>query len=223
MQPLVITAILFDGRVATTDDFLPLDSILAAEWLRIKLGDDFYNPPPPGQSEGWIEADLSNVLEKRGKGARWYWACSFNSVKHISEYMTYWNRRFDDGLEKYIDFKGRRGKVDAGSGRYKAYRMPLAIRLYPELKWYAVGDKKIVEQLLSGVNGIGKKQSQGFGLIKAWQAEECAEDYSEYGPGGLMRAVYDLKDGIKGIRRAYGVRPPYWRRENQDLVWVPGL
>jgi hypothetical protein len=119
-----VRAYLLDGRIAGTEPWFPLDSILAAEWVRRNYPDKFYDPPPPGSKEGWIEPDLSEIFERRGRGDKWYYACSFNQGKPVKEYIYYWHRRFDDNLERYIDFRGRRGKIDEKSGRYKAYRMP---------------------------------------------------------------------------------------------------
>jgi len=184
--------------------------------------------------EGWIEAPLP--FERRGEGAgtegvdtgdRWYWACSFNQAEPVTEYVTYWHRRFDDVLERYIDFQGRRGKVAEQSGKYKAYRMPLNILILPWLEWYAVGDLKAVRELCSGIVAIGKKCSQGHGIVERWEVEEWPEDWSEVRDGRLTRAVFDLPPGVeveyagKCQRRIYGVRPPYWDRANQSEVWMP--
>lgn len=221
MQPMRIRAYLLDGRIAGTDPYFPLDSILAAEVIRRQHPDKFYNPPPPGCKKDWIEPELP--FERRGQGNKWYWACSFNTTRLVKEYTHYWHRRFDDNLERYIDFKGKRGKVAENSGRYKAYRMPLNILLLDYLEWYAVGDMEAVRDLAQGITAIGKKPAQGFGLVKHWEVESWPEDWSEVGPDGrLMRAVYDLPAGVTGARRAlWGVRPPYWNRDSQAEVWVP--
>ena len=226
MQPMKITAYLLDGRIAGTEPYFPLDSILAAEWIRRQHPESYYEPPPPGVKEGWIAAPLP--FERRGAGDKWYWACSFSQTKPITEYVTYWHRRFDDHLERYIDFKGRRGKVAESSGRYKAYRMPLNIMLLPRLEWYAVGDIDVVRDLCQGVAAVGKKPAQGYGIVERWDVEPWPEDWSVARDGELMRAVPvvdgELPAGVDAggcRRRIYGLRPPYWRRENQAEVWMP--
>jgi CRISPR type IV-associated protein Csf3 len=225
MQPMKITAYLLDGRIAGTEPYFPLDSILAAEWIRRQHPESYYEPPPPGVSEGWIEAPLP--LERRGAGLLWYYACSFNQVRPETEYVTYWHRRFDDHLERFINFKGRRGKVSEQSGRYKAYRMPLNIMLLPRLEWYAVGNLDAVQELCQGVAAIGKKPAQGYGIVERWDVKPWDDDWSVIGHGGaLMRSVPELElpagvDVGTCQRRIYGLRPPYWRRENQAEVWMP--
>lgn len=215
MQPMRVRAYLLDGRIAGTEPFFPLDSILAAEWIRRQLPDKFYNPPPPGSKQGWIESDLP--LERRGQGDKWYYACSFNQTRPLREYTHYWHRRFDDVYERHIDLKGHRGKVKETRGQYKAYRTALNIMLLPCLEWYAVGDIEAVRELCSEITAVGKKQSQGFGLVERWEIMPWPQDWSEVGPNGrLMRAV------PKDSGTAYwGVRPPYWRKENQCICEMP--
>lgn len=218
MQSMRIRANLLDGRVAGLDHHFPLDSILAAEYIRKHHPDNFYNPPPPGDKTNWIEPTLP--FEKRGKDNKWYWACSFNQIEPTGEYITYWHRRFDDNYEQYIDFKGKRGKVDETSGRFKAYRSPLNILLIPFLEWYAVGDIKAVWDLCKCVTAIGKKTSQGYGIVDRWEVTEWDEDWSETRDGLLTRALYELPDGVQGRKAVFGMRPPYWQRENQAVVWI---
>ena len=219
MIPLRVKAYLLDGRIAGTESYFPLDSILAAEWIRRHHPEQFYTPPPPGVSEGWIEASLP--FERRGDGERWYWACSFNQAGVVTEYVTHWHRRFDDSLERYVDFQGRRGKVEEQKGPYKAYRAPLNILLLPWLEWYAVGDAVAVRELCAGIPAIGKKPAQGYGMVERWEVEPWPHDWSEVRDGRLTRAVYELPEGVIGQRRIYGMRPPYWQRENQAEVWLP--
>lgn len=219
MQPMRIRAYLQDGRVAATEPHLPLDSILAAEWIRKNHPESFYDPPKPGQTEGFIEPQLP--FERRGESDRWYWACSFNQTRPLKEYVLYWNRRFDDEMEKYIDFQGKRGKVDGKAGRYKAYRMPLPVLLFPYLEWFAVGNVEAIRELCQGIVAIGKKGSQGLGMVASWDVIRWQEDWSEVHNGKLMRALYGLPAGCSGTVRQYGMRPPYWRRESQAVVYMP--
>ncbi|MBW2637897.1 MAG: hypothetical protein JRC86_10320 [Deltaproteobacteria bacterium] len=225
MQPMRIRAYLLDGRIAGTEPYFPLDSILAAEVIRRQYPEKFYNPPPPGSKDGWIKLELP--FERRGAGDKWYWACSFNQARPVREYVTYWHRRFDDNLERYIDFKGKRGKIAESSGRYRAYRTPLNILLFAApLEWYAAGNIEAVWGLCEGVTAIGKKSAQGYGIVERWEVEPWPEDWSEAGPNReLMRAV-PMEMGLppnveKATMRLYGIRPPYWARENQVACFMP--
>jgi CRISPR type IV-associated protein Csf3 len=221
MRPLKITAWLYDN-VVTTDGYLPLDSILADEYIRRRHKDIYYGPRIPGGVTGdLIVPDLP--FEKRGSGDDWYWACSFNTATPTMEYISYWHKRFDDHLSKYLDLEGKSGRINITSGEYKNYRMPKICKVYPALVWYAVGDKVGVEDLCRGVVAIGKKTSQGEGFVKKWEVEEIGDDHSEIGlEGELTRALIELPEGAKNYRLGcYGIKPPYWLQENKRVAYVP--
>lgn len=221
MKPLKITAWLFDN-VVTTDGYLPLDSILADEYIRRHHKDIYYAPRRPGGVTGdLIVPDLP--LEKRGAGDDWYWACSFNTAAPTLEYISYWHKRFDDHLSKYLDLEGRSGRINVKSGEFKNYRMPKVCKVYPALVWYAAGDKEGVKDLCRGVVAIGKKTSQGEGFVKRWEVEEIENDYSEIGPdGSLNRSLIELPERAKNYRKSYyAIRGPYWHAENMRMVYVP--
>jgi CRISPR type IV-associated protein Csf3 len=221
MQPLKITAVLQDGRIAGNESWFPLDSLLSSVWIRNNYPNLAYqhlaNPADI------IVADLPFV--KKGAGDNWYWSCSFNTTKPKGEYISYWHKRFDDHLEMYIDFNNRRGKIDVKSGKYKAYRMPLVIQLFDKLVWYAYGEKEQAYDMCCQITHIGKKTSQGFGAVDYWMVEEWYEDRSEKHDGKLTRAI-PMEAGLpKGISKAslahYGIRPPYWLTENSRICYMP--
>lgn len=223
MQPLKITAHMQDGRIAGTEPWFPLDSILAAEWMRRYYPEAYYNASSHMLSGEMITPELP--FERRGAGDLWYWACSFNTVPPIHEYVMHWHKRFDDHLEKYIDFGGRRGRIDIKSSKYKAYRMPLVVQLFDRLEWYAVGDLGAVLDLCRGVTHIGKKSSQGLGAVDYWTVEPWPEDWSEVVGGRLTRAVpveLGLLPGVTSGRvGTYGIRPPYWMSDYQVICHMP--
>lgn len=221
MQPLRITAVMQDGRVAGTEPWFPLDSMLASVWIRRNYPELAYLPIT-GENP-IIDAELP--FERRGHGDDWYWACSFNQGVKLGEYIRYWHKRQDDQFEQYIDFGGKRGKIDTKSGRYKGYRMPLVIQLFDRLVWYAVGDLDAVKDLCSGIITIGKKGSQGLGYVDYWTVDPWRDDWSEVGPSGqiIMRAL-PLREGDplpKGRIARHGVRPPYWEPSRSRLCMMP--
>jgi CRISPR type IV-associated protein Csf3 len=223
MQPIRIQAIMQDGRLAGTEPWFPLDSILAAEWMRRNHPEAYYNASSHMLTHDLIIPELP--FERRGSGDNWYWACSFNVVPPLHEYVMHWHKRFDDHLEKYVDFRGKRGKIDTKSGKHKAYRMPLVVQLFDLLTWYAVGDLEAVRDLCSTVTHIGKKSAQGLGAVDYWEIEPWPEDWSEVARGRLSRAVpaeLGLPDGVQGGRMAqYGIRPPYWHSNHQRVCVMP--
>ena len=222
MRPLKISAIMQDGRIATTEPWLPLDSILSAAWIRKYHPEQFYLPATT--SNNIIIADLP--LAKTGNAEDWAWSCSFNTIRPITEYIMHWHKRFDDYREQYIDFRGKRGKIDAKAGKYKSYRMPLVVQIYDRLEWYAIGDIDKVKELCSMITHIGKKTSQGLGAVDHWEVIPWHEDWSLYCDNRLTRAIpitQELRSGVEAITRQYGIRPPYWLSDNQRICYLPRL
>ena len=212
-----------DGRIAGTEPWFPLDSILAAEWMRRNHPEAFYNASSHMLTNNLIIADLP--FARRGAGELWYWACSFNIARPLHEYVLHWHKRFDDQLEQYIDFGSKRGRVDTKSGKNKAYRMPLVIQLFDQLTWYAVGDPEAVMDLCSTVTHIGKKSAQGLGAVDYWEVEPWPQDWSEACEGKLMRAIptkLGLLEGVTSGRVAQsGIRSPYWHSSHQQVCYMP--
>ena len=221
MQSLRITAVMQDGRVATVEPWLPLDSILAAEWMRRHYPEAFYNASSHMLKSELITPELP--FERRGQGDDWYWACSFNTQAPAYEYVMHWHKRFDDQLEKHIEFGNKRGKIDIKSSKYKAYRMPLVVQLFDRLVWYAVGDLEAVRDLAGTVTHLGKKSSQGLGSVDYWQVDPWPEDWSVFVGDKLARAVplLDMPGSFSGRVTQYGIRSPYWHADNQRVCAMP--
>ncbi len=221
MQPIRITAVMQDGRVAGTEPWFPLDGILASVWMRREHPELAYVPIE--DTSKIIDANLP--FERRGQGDDWYWACSFNQGEKLGEYVTHWHKRQDDVYERYIEFGTRRGKIDHKSGKFKAYRMPLVIQLFDRLIWYAVGDLEAILELCQMVTHIGKKPAQGYGAVDYWIVEPWSEDWSEYGPDGRVMRAIPLRDGEAmkpGQRYAkWKIRPPYWETSRSRLCLMP--
>ena len=211
MKPLKITAKLFDGRIATTDGYLPFDSILSAAWMKRNHPEKYYNTDP-SVDEMIIPALPLKTLDGD------IHAASFALVKKAGEETAYWHKRLDAQLaEEYVDFCGRRGRVNTTSATYKAYRMPLNIIMTPEVIWYAVGDRNEIESLLEEIPALGKKTSQGFGQVTEWVVEGIEEDWSLWKDGQLMRSIPDPEGDSE-----WGVRPPYWFPPNIVRCRMPG-
>lgn len=208
----------------STDGLLMLDAILAAEWMRRNHPDQYYND---GAKSEYIEPQLP-LAEIDVAGHRIYRASAAQYLKR-GEYIHYWHKRLDEGIvEKHID---RPRKVDTKAGHYKGYRMPLVVQLAgPMLYWFCLGDLAGAADLLSGVKALGKKRSQGFGMVAldaegrpAWTVEEWPEDWSLCGPDGrLMRPVpigEEIPEGARVMR--WGIRPPFWLHSNKALCQMP--
>lgn len=221
MKAMRVIAKLLDGRVNSSDGLFNLDSILAYAWMLENHPDAVFNSEIA--RDGFIEPVLPLV---KGEDGRWKSSSGF--YIQYDEITEYWHKRFNDseaGL--YLDFKGKRGKVNTQAGETKAYRMPQVIRVISDVEFYAVGDIEEVRRLLNTyITNIGKKGAQGYGYVKEWIVEEWHEDWAEYGPYGIMRPTpFDAKQMPKREYqiRVYGIKPPYWLKENQKVCVIPNV
>lgn len=130
-----------------------------------------------------------------------------------------------------------RTKIQQTGGRYKSFRLPLRNRVIDRVVWFAalrVGNNgsspmSQLRRLLKRVQHIGKKTSQGHGMVKEWIVEACEQDWSWYAPGPLgtvlmrpLLATMDHPSDLAGYRRAFGgVHGPYWQREFYREIVTP--
>jgi len=141
----------------------------------------------------------------------------------IAEGKDHWNKRFDSRFMDLVDFGSRRGKIIVEQGRYKAYHMPVFYYAALRIEWYAVGDRAEIERLLCCVTHLGKKRSQGYGRVIRWEVEPIEQDWSIWKDGRLTRGVPANDVSGKGAFNLlnYGLRPSYYRQQNQMLLAMP--
>lgn len=207
MKNLKVVARLLDGRVNSNDGIFNFDSILAYAWMLLYHPDVLQNRDL--RIDNIIEPELPLAKDENGR-----WKSSVGFYKQYVEIIEYWHKKINDfDAQFYVDFGGRRGKIDSQKGEYKAYRMPQVIRVIGDVEFYCVGDKDGIEHLLKYVTNIGKKGSQGYGYVKEWIIEEIDEDYTEIGPYGIMRFTPftgELPNGGRTYQvRKTRLKPPY--------------
>jgi CRISPR type IV-associated protein Csf3 len=209
-EPLHIRAYMQTGIVS--DQFLPLDGIIQYFCLRDRLGFPDYSTPLD------TIVDVSSVelpFEKKEKDGFWYYACSFAIFPpHTKEFREIYSKRFP--LSR-IDMLGPvKKKINTQGGRYKSLYLNVYYRTALWLDWFCVGDRKEIERLLPHIHWIGKKVSQGWGAVRKWEINPISEDWSERKDGQLTRAI-PAPDG----EFLFGIRPPYWKTENQTWCIMP--
>jgi hypothetical protein len=217
-EPVRIRAWLQSGVVS--DEFLPLDGVVYYQLVRAALGVQDVTVPGATIADGGVLHGLRDAMPFRVRRARrrhWHYACSFAQWPASVQGIEYWTSSFDLQYSDLVDFRGRRGTVAVGSGRFKSYRMPLYYRHAEYVDWYALADADALRRVLRFATHIGKKGSQGWGAVLRWDIEPWPEDWHESGPGGrLMRAVYDPASDV-----IYGIRPGYWNPRHQFPVRLP--
>lgn len=110
----------------------------------------------------------------------------------------------------------RRGdQINLGSGPDKNYLMQTPYVITSTATGWCIGDKEEIERLLSRVQYLGKKRSQGFGKIASFSVEEDDEAAEK----AWLRHLPWPREGYCPARVA--VRPPYWSPQNEQDAWVP--
>lgn len=221
MKNLKITAKLLDGRVNSNDGLFNLDSILAYAWMLIHHPDILQNRDL--RIDNLIEPDLPLAKDEDGR-----WKTSVGFYIQYEERIEYWHKKINDfDALTYVNFEGKRGKINSQSGEFKAYRMPQLIRVVSDIQFYCVGDPDEIHRLLSLVTNIGKKGSQGYGYVKEWFIEEIENDYSDIGPYGIMRpkpftGEY-LDTGESYLIKKIRLKPPYHLHVDRVPCIIPNV
>lgn len=214
-KPLRIRAWLQIGIIS--DQFLPLDGVIYAHYVREKMGPrnitlPLENTVPEGQ-QIQLPFRKANI-----KNPEWFYKCSFAQwpAETIEDQQTF-SKRFDLKWSGLVDFGKKKAKVDNQRGHYKSYHVKVYYRHANYVEWFADGDKDELEQILRFCTHLGKKSSQGWGAVLRWEVTEWPEDWSVRGEGNkLMRAVPTHGKGF-----LYGLRPSYWLPKHQFNCILP--
>lgn len=151
-------------------------------------------------------------------------------VDVVSDHASHFTSAFPIEKYEYLHEK-ERSKVRQSGGRFKSFRIPLRMRLVDRIVWFAVlrDQMTVLRRLLKQIHHIGKKSSQGHGIIKEWIVEGVDNDYSWYATSGdgtvLMRplpADMDHPSDLIGYRKTFGgFVGPYWQRDFWREIYEP--
>lgn len=132
----------------------------------------------------------------------------------LVEHLASWKKRWAEEADYLADFGKNKRKVDIARGNFKSYNSQIRVVDLANIWFYFQSyDIEEVKRLLDTyVVGLGKKISQGYGLIDSYEIEKL--DYNPFG-GQIVRPI-PAKETI-GNMRFLGFRPPYWLAENQTF------
>lgn len=141
------------------------------------------------------------------------WATTeFRPMEENEIVSDYWHKRTP---RPDMVKRGRGGypwNIRPTKGQYKEYRVPLPRQ--SALRWGATceGNRAEVERLLGLVKGVGKKRSQGRGLVGKWRVSSSSHPFSLTDDEGyLLRPVPgQMMEGIPLDMVYVGWTPPYW-------------
>src|SRR5690606_3917757 len=232
VTPLRITAHMLQPVAFHPAEGLSIDSPLLYAVQLEERGEQFFRPR--GNDEigaATAEPHPNMPLAVHRAGGLWCYAASLAELHgwHGTE-LLHTNKRLDESAAFALTERGGlrrgRGKVNLGSGEFKAYHIPLYTEVVERLVWYACGDAAEVRRLLTThVRGLGKKRNSGHGAVAEWTVEEVGmpADRWMWRPNGEpARAIPTrMLDDWTGETAWLGFRPPYWLAANQTWCAAP--
>lgn len=223
-EPLLVTADLSSPIILSEPD-LALDGLL----LKLALDEGgkksvyeqvYYFWPLP------VEYVTFPELPPRQDGGKEYvWCCS-SAIADWSQSNTsleYWTKRFRDDL--YLDYGYETFNRRKGVGRWRDWQMPMIAWNISSISWVIKANAEKINNMIERCYSLGKKRSQGYGMVREWKILPLSRDYSIIGKGGrLMRPIPVMLDCLdkktaKQTVRAW--RPPYWDISMQRECWMP--
>lgn len=201
-----VIAKLKDGRIATTDCFLPIDALLQRAYA-MEYRKDLIGKPMDSLQDAII---FDIPIEKKLKNTDdWYFDCSFAMFEILGTDTKMFNKRYDSVFaEKYLD---KQKKVETRKGKFKNWRIPLTVVLTSEIKWcVSTNDAFELDKLIKKIDAIGKKTSQGFGMVKEWTIRETLCDSRH------LRAIPNQNGDTMCT-----IRPLYFDDTNKRVCKIP--
>jgi hypothetical protein len=217
LKNLKIEAIL-QSPISVTRDVINFDGLISiCVANEMGLQDTKYNP----------EIKLKLPIEFDDEMQLYKASCGFYAGKESTEK---WYKRWDSENENYLELNK---KIETGRGKYKNYAMPIKIISTNKITFYARAEKKETQRLLTThIHTIGKKSSQGYGIIKEWIITEIQHDNSFIFANGNLSRQIPFEDANKLLvcgnikldtKQSKVCTPtfPYWDISKQVKCFVP--
>lgn len=215
MIPLEVTARL-RGPIALPHGPLALDSLLAY-WVAMRRG----LPPLDHQDD----PQPIEIPVQREPGGRFH-LCSF-SVSEPERQANHWvNRRFPIH-EAQLMAGPKLRRIDIRVGAQKSYRLPLETQHLRDdmLRWWCIGDRDEIAELLQLVGYLGKRRGVGLGAVQRWTVEPCdpwGDGFPVVRDGCPLRPLPPDWPGLIGAHLGYRTLTyPYHQHVREELCAVP--
>lgn len=219
MEPLIVTAHLHQGYVASDAWSPALDGILAYWVVREMLGEEEFALGMTGHRP-LVDPVLPLVRESDGE--RWWWVCSSPIVAADPLRHETWQHRRFDGLSQpeMIDAKTRTVLIKGGP--YKAFRNRETVTLPADraVRWHCLGDAGEVRRLLGRCTHIGRGGARGHGEVVRWEVTAGGDERL----ARLRRPLpvaFAVARGAQGMVMEWGIVPPGRAPEHQALCVMP--
>jgi CRISPR type IV-associated protein Csf3 len=195
--------------VCLTYPFIHFDAILAHLLGRREMGDDNRARPSKEVNKQTVLVGEEKVMPLKQSSGVYHASVSLFDDSEAQVTTIY--KRF---CEKYLDMnRVKRSKIHIGMGYFRSYMIRLVYLPVEKVNFFACGDSEEIRILLSGLTGLGKKTSVGFGMIKDFKIHKINQDYSIVKDGKSMRAIPIVLCDYFGEVVNLAWRAPYWAKE----------
>jgi hypothetical protein len=180
------------------NDPINFDAIIYYAFIRYYIGSEYFNLDSNKQK--FNLQNLNLPIQKSNCGN--YFLSSIGVYNNI-EFIQNYRRRYNEvSVNNWCEPR----KIVTRKGKYKNYDRPMILSQSCKIEFFCIGDKKEISKLLSKVLAIGKKQSQGLGLIDKWIITKEK--------GEIIRSINCEQDEAIGFGR---LQPPYYSMSNKSF------
>lgn len=157
---LLVTAYMKSPVVANNE--LYLDGIIYRQVRRDMLGAGYYDLPRFAVQRGDVKVRLKI---KRWRGS---YLASMARLRGAVSRTTQFHKKTNQLRATHYVVPQR---IYTNQKIYRDYRVPIDVTSLERITWVVVGDGEWIADVLSRVEAIGKKPSQGYGIVSAWTVE----------------------------------------------------
>ena len=207
--PLRVTATL-SAPLAGPTPYVHLDALLAWAAIHIAPHPAAHRPFAPTSAS----RDITDVPIPVARDESGVWCCSALWVPDDTPRgQVAWSQRPTVEHMHLLAAK----QVAVTHGPTRARREHLTVWAAATMTAHLVGHPDWIPRLLDHIPSVGKKRSQGYGVVRAWRVEPAGEPDAWRGWGGMVRRPLPDPAG-----RMMGIRPPYWYRPWWEPAVAPG-
>lgn len=134
----------------------------------------------------------------------------------VVEYLSSWKKRWANEYDHLSDFGKNKRKVRINNSKFKSQNIPIRLIDIRECWFYFQSEdvSRVAYLIQKHIVGIGKKISQGNGLISSFEIENINHD-------PFKKVIRPIPVATKTRDSVYiGFYPPYWMSENQSFCIV---
>ena len=203
--------------------WLHLDGLLGHVIMRRELGESYYTLPSkkPLRLDRRFSIRMPIARVRHPRLDDWFYRASVSFFDSDKLYASTIYKRFHEAWSHRV--ATRKTKIMLGKGFYRLHMIKLPYRPAGRVVFYAYGNPREVEDLLSDLPGLGKKTVIGFGGIREVTVEEIDRDMSlvdEHGRAMRPLPIWAVAEADDVVPLAY--KPPYWSKYNVKPCAPPG-